>query len=542
MLTSIISFLIYLFILGYLGYLGYKHTKSSEDYLVGGRKIHPVIMSLSYGATFISTSAIVGFGGAAGSLGMGLLWLTFLNIFIGIFVAFAIFGKRTRKMGHNLNAHTFPELLALRFNSRFLQGLAGGIIFLFMPIYAAAVLKGGADFITSYFKISFDVSLLFFAAIVAIYVWMGGLKGVMYTDAFQGIIMFVGMTFLIIFAYTKLGGITSAHAQLTNLFHNPDVQSQAPIAKLIKGGFLGWTSMPKFGSPIWWSLVTTIVMGVGIGVLAQPQLVVRFMTVKSNREINRALVSGGVFILMMTGVAFVVGALSNVYFFNSSPDHAVALNPPGRGNDQIIPQFISQFVPSWFGVLFMLALVAAAMSTLSSQFHAMGTAAGRDVYEKAFKREGNTILITKGGILLTILISVVLAYLASKLDASMQIIATGTALFFGLCAASFLPAYVSALYIKRISTKAILSGMLAGFFIGAFWIFFIHEKEASSLQLCNLIFDKKTIVAGTGIEKLKMVDPIIISLPMSIIVTLIVGIFTRPNLPDEHIEKCFNGI
>ena len=65
MIGSIIAFLVYLFILTFLGYLGYKHTKTSEDYLVGGRKIHPMIMALSYGSTFISTSAIVGFGGAA---------------------------------------------------------------------------------------------------------------------------------------------------------------------------------------------------------------------------------------------------------------------------------------------------------------------------------------------------------------------------------------------------------------------------------------------------------------------------------------------
>ncbi len=147
--------LVYLFITAYLGFLGYKSTKTSTDYLVAGRQIHPLVMALSYGATFISTSAIIGFGGAAGQLGMGLLWLTFLNIFMGIFIAFVIFGKRTRKMGHNLDAHTFPELLGLRYRSKFMQGFAGVIIFLFMPIYAAAVIKGGADFIQSYFGISY---------------------------------------------------------------------------------------------------------------------------------------------------------------------------------------------------------------------------------------------------------------------------------------------------------------------------------------------------------------------------------------------------
>jgi solute:Na+ symporter, SSS family len=537
MLGTIIGLLVYLFILAYLGYLGYKHTKTSEDYMVGGRKIHPMIMALSYGATFISTSAIVGFGGAAGTLGMGLLWLTFLNIFFGIFIAFVVFGKRTRKMGHNLNSHTFPELLSVRFNSKFIQGFAGLIIFLFMPIYAAAVLKGGSDFIQSHFGITYEVSLLFFAAIVAIYVWMGGLKGVMYTDAFQGVIMFVGMLFLLIYAYVNLGGVTSAHQQLTDLFNKPEVQDQC--GKIIKGGFQGWTSMPSFASPIWWSLVTTIVMGVGIGVLAQPQLVVRFMTVKSNRELNRAVVSGGIFILMMTGVAFVVGALSNVLFFNDSGKIAIVA---AGGNDKIIPVFIKQFVPSWYGIVFFLALIAAAMSTLSSQFHTMGTAAGRDIYQKAMNKSGNSILITRTGVLLGILLSVSIAFLANKLDSSMQIIATGTALFFGLCAASFLPAYISALYIRKISTKAVIWGMVSGFAVGFFWIFFIHEKEASSLQLCNLIFGKVSLVKETGLAKLAMIDPIIISLPTSILATTIAGFLTKNKLDKEHVDKCFQGI
>ena len=89
-LLSIILVIVYLMVTGYLGYLGYRQTKTAADYLVAGRSANPIVMALSYGATFISTSAIVGFGGAAANLGMGVLWLTVLNISVGIFVAFAI--------------------------------------------------------------------------------------------------------------------------------------------------------------------------------------------------------------------------------------------------------------------------------------------------------------------------------------------------------------------------------------------------------------------------------------------------------------------
>ena len=61
--------LIYLLMVGYVGYVAWRRTKSSSDYMVAGRNTHPYIMALSYGATFISTAAIVGFGGVAANYG-----------------------------------------------------------------------------------------------------------------------------------------------------------------------------------------------------------------------------------------------------------------------------------------------------------------------------------------------------------------------------------------------------------------------------------------------------------------------------------------
>ncbi len=450
MTTTIIASLIYLLVLSFLGYMGYKRTKNASDYMVAGRQIHPLIMALSYGATFISTAAIVGFGGAAGQLGMGLLWLTFLNIFVGIFIAFVVFGKRVRRMGLNLDAQTFPELIGARYQSKFMQIFSAAVIFLFMPVYAASVLKGGLEFITSYFSISFELSLIIFVAIVAIYVAMGGLKGVMYSDAFQGIIMFVGMAFLLIFTYNELGGVVQAHSSLTDLFNKPEVKDQ--VAGLVGGGFRGWTSMPETGTPIWWGLISTLVLGVGIGVLSQPQLTVRFMTVKSNREINRAVVSGGIFILMMTGVAFVVGALSNVLFFDTTGKIGWVFSSV----DRTIPEYIKQFLPPWFGTVFLLALLSAAMSTLSSQFHTMGTSIGRDIYENTKIKKGSPIIINRTGVLIGILISAIITWLTKYMDVSVTIIARGTSLFFGLTAAAFLPSYIGALFFKSLPKAAAL--------------------------------------------------------------------------------------
>ncbi|MFA6679383.1 MAG: hypothetical protein WCR96_02690 [Candidatus Methanomethylophilaceae archaeon] len=123
-----------------LGWYGYKQTRGSNEFLVGTRKMSPVILALSYGATFLSASAIVGFGGQAAKYGMSMVWLVFLNLFVGLVVAFIIFGKPTRRLGKKLGAYTFSDLLGKRFKSPSIRTLSALIILIGMPIYCAAVM------------------------------------------------------------------------------------------------------------------------------------------------------------------------------------------------------------------------------------------------------------------------------------------------------------------------------------------------------------------------------------------------------------------
>jgi SSS family solute:Na+ symporter len=509
----------------FLGWLGWRNTRSAADYLVGGRQIHPMLMALAYGSTFISTSAIIGFGGAAALYGMGLLWLTALNILVGIFVAFVVFGRPTRRLGAELDAHTFPELLGRRFGSRFVQGFAGAVIALLMPLYAAAVLIGGARFLEVQLDVPYAWALAAFAVLTVGYVLFGGLKGVVYTDAFQGAVMFVGMIVLLVAAYAHVGGLSS-HGALTAL------AGKVPPA-LVKQGHRGWTAMPELASPIWWQLVSTIVLGVGVGVLAQPQLTIRFMTVKSGKELHRALVPGSIFILAMTGVAFVVGALSNLFFFQREGKIALAMviDPAtGKPNiDKVIPTYVSHAMPQWFGYLFMLTLLAAAMSTLSAQFHAIGTSIGRDLYQQAIargKHEERTVPFARAGILVAFVATVALAF---RLPPS--VVAIATALFFGMCAATFLPAYVAALFWPRATRAGAIAGMLAGIASWALWVLLVHERESAALGLARLLSGRPSLAAGT---MWALVDPIVVALPLAAIVTVIGSLATAPTAAEPH--------
>lgn len=531
MAIKIILAVVYLIVVFWLGYKGWRETRQASDYMLAGRRMNPFVMAMSYGATFISTSAIIGFGGAAAKYGLPLLWLTFLNIMVGIFIAMVFLGKRTRRMGVSLDAHTFPELLGQRYQSPFVQGFAGVVVFLFIPVYAAAVLIGISRMLEVGLGIDYTVSLLIFTGILAIYVISGGLKAVMYTDAFQGSLMFVMMLVLIIFVYSKLGGVVEAHQSLT------DMASKLP-ADLKAGGMLGWTQGLKTGSPLWLVIYTTLIYGVGIGVLAQPQLAVRFMTVKSDRELNRGVLFGGIFILAMTGVAFMTGALSNVIFFNETGK--IAEGAAGGNIDKIIPLFVSDVMPGWFGILFLLAMFAAAMSTLSSQYHVGGTSLGRDFYERGLRGRGNPMSITRAGVAITVVVTLIWGLVLPP-----SIIARATAFFFGLCGAAFLPAYLLGLYWKGMTRAGAAVSMVGGFAVSFFYLLFVHTKESAAIGLCKSMFGvdslAKLAAEGSGWQLLQFTDPNIIALPISFILAVLVSLAT-PKMEAKHIEHCWRHL
>jgi len=258
----------------------------------------------------------------------------------------------------------------------------------------------------------------------------------------------------------------------------------------------------------------------------------------------------------MTGVAFTVGALTNVHFWRSAGKVSIAA---AAGDvERIIPMYIKGALPEWFGVLFMLTLLSAAMSTLSSQFHVMGTSLGRDFLEQGVRRlrGAGGVMGTRVGVLLGIVVSVYLGYELERLfgKTGTAIVARGTAIFMGLCACAFLPMYVGALWSKGITRAGAVAGMLAGAVSSVLWMLFVHEQESTALLLCKQWFGVRSLgirmvqgaEPGQMVEQFirhgpmlwAYVDPLIIGLPLAALVTILVSRMTR-KLPAEHVRMCF---
>ncbi len=516
-----------------LGWYGYKNTRNNEEFLLGRNKAGPVIIALSYGATFLSASAVIGFGGQAAVHGMSVMWLCFLNLFVGLIVAFLIFGGPTRRKGRALGASTYADLLGKIFKSKGIRAFTAILIIVMMPIYAAAVLKGGVNSLAVITGLTeyYDYILIALAVIVAVYVVYGGIIAVMYNDAFQAAIMFIGMVVILVVTYSYFGGVTAGNSALDGLWD----QSIVDIGNIgVQDGFNGWTSFSDFGSKEWLTVVTTFLLGVGIGALTQPQLAVRFMSAKNDRDLNKSLIVGSVFMLAIVGSAYTVGALSNVYFMDHYGMTAFEyISQMGLGTDFIIPEYILElFSTISFGdifvSLFLLSLVCAAISTISALLHTIGAAGGYDLSTLWKNKKGHmtgdsqSVNLNRVVIVLVMVLTVVYCYMMPN-----DIIAKATSVFMGITAAALLPAYFHGLYSKNPCRKAAITSMVVGTVVYLFFALFINSGTSIFLPICELLTGQSVLFPDSILAS---TDALVIALPASIIAMVIALVYFR------HIE------
>ena len=521
-LFFVISMALFASVFIFLGYLGYKKTKTVEDYFVAGRKMGPLLIAFSYGATFISAVALIGFSGIASVYGHSILWLAFLNVFVGIFIAFVVYGLRTRKMGLSLKAMTLPELLGNRFNSVKLQQVSGLIIGIFMVAYTSAVFLAIASLFQVTFGIPYWLCVVVFTLVVGIYLIVGGLYAVMWTHAVQAIVMLVGMIILTVGIYVMLGGIGPAHEAAAGLTPEMLKSIGSPAATQAPNGL---TSMPPVLSQPF-MMVLTLIFGVGIGVLAQPQLITRYLTAKNEKALRLAVPIGGIFILFMTFTAFSIGPLCNVLMYQNNimyPTKEVAgvmvANP-----DAVVPTIINELFPAWFILIFLFAILAAAMSTAAALFHTAGASIGRDVYEKSMKRQlspEKSIFITRIATFVIVIATLIISL--NPLD----VVAFMTAFFFGLMACTFLAPYTLMLYWKKTNRTGVWVGMLGGFLVTITWYILIYFKTAPKIIGTPLI----------GNYMINMLDPIFIGLPLSFLLTILFSIIIKQDKDEETVMK-----
>ena len=223
---------------------------------------------------------------------------------------------------------------------------------------------------------------------------------------------------------------------------------------------------------------------------------------------------------------------------------ASALEACGGNVEEIVPRFVRHALPRWFTLLFLLALLSAALSTLRAQFLTAGISFGRDFYERGLrggKRSPATGAVSRMGMVAAILLSVGTAYVLPRefSGRGLEIVARATAAFFGFCAAAFLPVFAGGYFYRRSTRAGAIASVAAGAGVYFFWLLLCHRPISGFLPVSSACFGAPSLVSGlrSGFILWEEADPILIALPVSLLVLIAVSAATRP-FPREHLRRC----
>lgn len=346
MITSVLAWVSYGIFLLLLARL----TKGRDTLLPG--KVSAAIQALAYVATYVSAVALVGFSGLGYFMGLQIEMVAMGVMWFGVWFVYRYIAWPTKIMQRRLAAKTPVEMLSKGYNSKSLGKFLGALSGILVVIYCSAVFKGASLVMTTALPISETQALWLLVGIVALSVIWGGLRGVLYTEAFQGLVMALGVLALVAGALKFTGGPLNALESLASLSPTPQANR----------GYLSLSSGVAGMNIIFLTLITSV------GVWAQPQLIQRHFALKSREEGYRVIPIAMIIVGILLGGAFFVGGISRIL-----------LGPGVTSADKVVPALVTMLLPPLGRQLFAMAIVSASLSTASALLHIASASLGQDV-------------------------------------------------------------------------------------------------------------------------------------------------------------------
>ncbi|WP_230659962.1 sodium/proline symporter PutP [Psychrobacter sp. I-STPA10] len=429
----------FLLMIGIGVYAYFKQANDSEGYMLGGRSLGPAVTALSAGASDMSGWLLLGLPGYMYSSGIVSIWIA-LGLTIGAFLNYIIVAPRLRVYTEVAdNAITLPDYFANRFvdRSHLLRVISAIVIIIFFTVYTAASLVGGGKLFVSALGLSYQTGLWVTAGVVVAYTLFGGFLAVSMTDFVQGVIMLFAMIIVPIVAFSDLGGVT------------PTIDAVRHIDPELLNITSGMTFMSIVSLMAW-----------GLGYFGQPHIIVRFMAIRSVKDIPTARNIGMSWMIISLIGALMVGFAGRAYVQKT----AMTLEDP-ETIFLVFTQFL--FHPLVSGFL-LAAILAAIMSTISSQLLVVSSSLTKDVYKLFFDREAPEARQVLVGRISVVVVAVVSILLASDPESSVLNLVSNAWAGFG---AAFGPLVIISLLWERMNRNGAVAGMVVGALTVILWIY-----------------------------------------------------------------------
>jgi len=446
-----IVFVVYLLILAALALWSRREAQTMSGYFIAGKKLPPWVVAFSTNATGESGWLLLGLTGMGYSVGVHAYWVVAGEV-TGIAVAWLLMSRRIKRMSDEYGSITVPDVLASRLNDKnhVLRKISTLIILTMVGTYIAAQMVATGKAFSGFTELTYGAGVVFGAAIIIIYTLVGGYKAVAWTDLIQGILMLSGLIIVPIVAVNAAGGWDAVVHTL--VMEDPGLLSPWGPDGVSVRAFVAVASF----------------LAIGVGFVGVPQLMVRFMSARSEQSLVPAMIIS-IIVLFLFDIGAVTTGLAGRALFPGLED------PEG-----ILPLLaIELFSPVFAGVL-MVVVLAAIMSTADSLLIMASSAVVRDYLQKIRSSTKTDAQLARYGKIVTLIIGVLGVIFA--LNESPLIFWFVIFAWNGLGAA-FGPPLVCALWYPKTTLRGAIIGMLGGFGTTVFWVLFMKQYTYDLLEI-----------------------------------------------------------
>jgi len=364
---------------------------------------------------------------------------------------------------------TIPQYLTNRFKSKRkeLQVICAVIFVIVYCVYGASSIKAAGTLFNRIFGLDERIAMLISMLIIIAYLFLGGFNAVCWTDFFQGMIMLLALMLLPIVSVAVLK-VPEAAGTLPENFYN----------------------MFKVADTTWGCIATILTgLGWGLGYFGMPHIVVRYMSIKSEKEMKKSQIVGSTWTILILLFATIVALVGRKYLGDSLTS----------AKDTVFITLAQEAFPVFIGGLIITAILAASMSTADSQLLASSSAFASDIYKTTIRKEASDKEIVWVGRIVVVVASIIAFFIAflgiggesaivPAFGTIMSLVSAAWAAF----GAAFGPVLLLSLYNRRVNYKGATAGIIVGFVVDILWMIFFNLEY----------YDMKSVIYNTGLYEI----------------------------------------
>ena len=503
MIYKLVVFGLYLaFVLGVGIYFFVKSKdKNEKDFFLGGRNMNGLIAAFSAGASDMSAWVLMGLPGAIALYGLSSAWIS-IGLLIGTILAWIFVAPRLRRFAIRANdSITIPQFLTNRFMAKSpTLRIASAIVFLVgYCLYSASSIVACGDVFIAILPKAADYKVLVeivAAVVIVAYTLLGGFSAVCWTDFFQGLLMLGALMIIPIITSIAIGVNGSIDTVVTGEnYYN-----------LLSSGKFDWESVAQILTGLGW----------GLGYFGMPHILVRYMSIKSEKEMKKSQRIGIVWFIIILSFATYVGLIAHEYL-------GVMINSDNKNSAfiMLVDSLLSNGALALLAGVFLSAIIAASMSTADSQLLAASSAFSSDIYKTTVRKNASDKeMLWVGRIAVAVILVIALLIALFGPNDIMQLVSAAWSIF----GAAFGPAVLLALFWRRFNYAGAISAIITGFVVSILWLVLFNFEY----------YGFTSVVFNTQLYE------IVPGFIVGMLVGVLVSVFTKA--PSEEVTALYDSV